>query len=343
MAMLRGGIIGFGRMGVTHYSILNTHPEVDLVAVCDSSKFTLKNLKRYTSLELFTDYLKMFNSVKMDFVIIATPTASHHEIIAAAIEKNIHVFVEKPFVLSADQGSILTDKMQDKKLVNQVGYFLRFNEIFKAIKNIIDKGMIGNIVHYKNEMYGRTVLKPSRSSWRSKKEMGGGCILDFASHCIDFTDYLFGKANRVSGSLLKSIHSENVEDAVYTTLEHERDVSGSIMVNWSDETYRRPYNRIEILGKEGKIIADRQEYRLYLRNEYNNGQHFDEGWNVRYLPELDKGVRYTLRGSEFTNQLDYFIDSIKQDRTDGMCRFEDALRTDRVIDNIKQDFISRSN
>ncbi|GAH61937.1 unnamed protein product, partial [marine sediment metagenome] len=79
--MLKGGVIGFGRMGVTHYSILNTHPDVQFVAVCDSSKFILKNLKRYTSLKLFTDYRKMLDEVEIDFVIVATPTIYHTEIV----------------------------------------------------------------------------------------------------------------------------------------------------------------------------------------------------------------------------------------------------------------------
>lgn len=42
--MLRGGVIGFGRMGLTHFSILNNHPQVEFVAVADSSSFMLKNI-----------------------------------------------------------------------------------------------------------------------------------------------------------------------------------------------------------------------------------------------------------------------------------------------------------
>ena len=166
-------------------------------------------------------------------------------------------------------------------------------------------------------------------------------MLDFASHCVDLADYLFGPAEKVAGSILKSIYSPDVEDAVYTTLEYQKGPSGSIMVNWSDESYRRPFNRIEVFGTKGKIIADRQEYRLYLR-EANNNSRFEKGWNIYYLPELEKGVRFSVRGSEFTNQLDHFIKCIKEKKTETACTFVDALRTDFVIEKIKRDFIARN-
>lgn len=340
--MLKGGIIGFGRMGMTHYSILNTHPDVQFVAVCDSSRFMLKNLKRYTSLELFTDYRKMLDEVEMDFIIVATPTALHAEIVKAATQTGLHMFVEKPFSLIAEQARKLVAALEGKNLVNQVGYFLRFNEVFRKVKKLLDDGLIGEVVHYRNEMYGRTVLRASKSSWRSKKEMGGGCMLDFASHCIDLADYLFGPAKAVSGSILKSIYSLNVEDAVYTTLKHRNGTTGNVMVNWSDESYRRPFNRIEILGTKGKIVADRQEYRLYLR-ETNNSGHFEKGWNIHYLPELEKGVRFSVRGSEFTNQLDHFIECIAEKKPETVCTFADAMRTDFVIEKIKTNFAVGNN
>ena len=118
--MLKGGVIGFGRMGLTHYSILNTHPNVQFVAVCDSSKFILKNLKRYTSLKLFNDYRKMLNETEMDFIIVATATVSHTKIVKAAIERGLHVFVEKPFSLTAEEGRDLIAMLDGKRLVNQV-------------------------------------------------------------------------------------------------------------------------------------------------------------------------------------------------------------------------------
>lgn len=53
--MLKGAVIGFGRMGIAHFAILNTHPAVRMTAVCDTSSFVVKNLEKYTGVRGFTD------------------------------------------------------------------------------------------------------------------------------------------------------------------------------------------------------------------------------------------------------------------------------------------------
>ena len=56
--MFRAGFIGFGRMGITHFSILNSNPLVTPVAVCDQSGTMLNILKKYIEVETFSDYQK---------------------------------------------------------------------------------------------------------------------------------------------------------------------------------------------------------------------------------------------------------------------------------------------
>ena len=132
--MLRGGVIGFGRMGLTHFSILNAHPKVELVAVCDSSSFILKIAAKYMGVQTFKEPEKMIERVPLDFLIIATPTAHHADMVRLAIDKGLHVFVEKPFVLRVEQGQEILSLLQGKTLVNQVGYVLRFSDIFRQVK-----------------------------------------------------------------------------------------------------------------------------------------------------------------------------------------------------------------
>ncbi|MFV9645317.1 MAG: Gfo/Idh/MocA family protein, partial [Desulfobacterales bacterium] len=98
--MLRAGFIGFGRMGITHFSILNTHPLVEIVAVCDQSSTMLNMLKKYVGIDIYSDYRKMISEAGLDFVVISTPSDSHTEIIQSAIDNNLHTFSEKPFALN---------------------------------------------------------------------------------------------------------------------------------------------------------------------------------------------------------------------------------------------------
>ena len=215
--MLRAGFIGFGRMGITHFSILNTHPSVKIVAVCDRSNTMLNILKKYVDIGTYSDYRKMINEEALDFVIISTPTDSHSEIIKVAVDNNLHTFTEKPFSVTVADGRETLAHLEEKTLVSQVGYQSRFNEVFMEVKRLLDNGLIGEVKNFSSEMYGATVLKDSKASWRGKRQMGGGCMYDIASHCIDLVLYLLGQPDKVVGSIMQSIYSSDVEDLVSST------------------------------------------------------------------------------------------------------------------------------
>jgi len=334
--MVKVGFIGFGRMGITHYSILNTHPSVKIVSVCDQSSTMLKILSKYVDVKTYGDYVKMLDDSDLDGVIISTPGDSHAEIVKTCLKRGLHVFVEKPFTMTSSEGQGVVGELGEKPLVNQVGYVNRFNEVFIEVKQLIANGVIGDVVNFSSEMYGATVLKDSKSSWRGSKKTGGGCMYEFASHCIDLALYLLDKPDAVVGSVLQSIYSSEVEDLVSSTFVYNKGFSGSIMVNWSDETYRKPANVVKIMGTGGKIIADKHAYKIYLK-EANTEIGFDKGWNTRYITDFAKSVRFYVRGNEFTSQLDYFIDCIEGKSNGNVASFAEGLKTDVVMEEITKD------
>jgi predicted dehydrogenase len=338
--MLRGAIIGFGRMGLTHFSILNNHPEVQFVAVCDSSSFILKNVGKYSGIETFKDYRKMINKSSLDYVIVSTPTGMHAEIVKSAIENNLHTFVEKPFTLNVREGEELVGMLKGKNLVNQIGYVIRFNDVFIQVKKLLDAGVLGDLLTFKMEMYGPTLLKDAKSGWRSKKKEGGGCLYDFASHSIDLINYLIGVPDEITGSVLQSIHSVKVEDSVSSTFLYKRGLRGNLLVNWSDPSYRKPAYKMEIFGRKGKIIADLHTYKVFFRTkpEFDG---FTQGWNQRYITDFVEPVRFYVRGFEFTRQLDYFIECIVNNVPCEVCSFEDGLKTNMIIERIVDDAAKR--
>lgn len=334
--MLKAGFIGFGRMGITHFSILNSHPSVDIAAVCDQSNAMLNVLKKHVDIGTYSDYRKMLNEIALDFVVVSTPSDSHSEIIKVTIDNNLHTFVEKPFALTATDGQETLAHLEGKNLVNQVGYVNRFNEVFMEVKRLLDSGLIGEVKNFSSEMYGSTVLKDSKASWRGKRKTGGGCMYEFASHCIDLALYLLGQPDRVVGSIMQSIYSSAVEDLVSSTFIYNNGCTGTIMVNWSDESFRKPTNIVTIFGTKGKIVADKHAYKLFLKEaDQDNG--FHEGWNTRYITDFAKSVRFYVRGNEFTRQLDYFVDFINQGRVDNIASFAEALKTDIVMEEITKD------
>ncbi len=333
--MLKGAIIGLGKMGISHASIVNAHPDVEMVAVCDTSTIVLDAFKKYTPVKTYTDYNKMLNEETLDFVIVALPTRFHYPVAKAAMEKNIHVFCEKPFILHTEEGEELVRIANERNLVNQVGYHNHFIGTFRELKRILKLNILGKLFHFSGEAYGPVVVKTKGSTWRSKPEEGGGCLYDYASHVLNLIQEIIGRPTTVKGTLLKKFYSSDVEDAVYSLLVLDNDLTGTLLVNWSDETYRKMSTSLTIQGEKGKIICDATELKIYLK-EANSQLGYEKGWTIQYITDLAIPVQYYLRGEEYSAQIDYFVKCIQEKSGTEINAFEQGLYTDKVVKMIIQ-------
>ncbi len=331
--MIRAGIIGLGKMGISHYAILNSHPDVNLVSVCDTNGFIMSALKKHTKVQTFKDMRKMIDSSDLDAVVIATPTKTHFECARYALDRGLHVFLEKPFTLTLDEGRTLVDLAARTKRVNQVGYHNHFVGTFQEVRRLAKAGVLGDLYHISGEAYGQVVTKSKGSTWRSKKSEGGGCLHDYASHVVDLMNWTVGAPKKVLGAVLQPVFSDGVDDAVYATFDYGNGLSGQLTTNWSDTTHRKMTTRISLMGTKGKIVADRQECRVYLR-EGESFEDYQEGWTIKYITGLQKPVWYYLRGEEYSEQMNSFVTAIKENNLSHDNSFADAFRTDSTLDSI---------
>ena len=328
--MVRLALIGLGKMGISHLAIARSHPDAELVAVCDTTGYVLDVLAKYTGVKVYSDYKKMFTEEKLDGVLIATPSKFHGEMVRAALDANLHVFCEKPFCLDPVEGQALADLAKAKRLVNQVGYHYRFVGAFREAKRLIDAGAIGRIHNLRAEAYGPVVLRPKNVTWRAKKSEGGGCLYDYACHAIDLLNFIVGAPERVGGTVLNTIFSRDVEDEVYSTFFFPGGVTGQIASNWSDESHRKMSTKLTFWGTNGRIAVDRQEVQLFVRDASVSSLPLKEGWTISYTTELTEGMYYYLRGEEYSAQIDHFVQAIRSGKTDTISTFDTAVATDRV-------------
>ena len=324
-------VAGIGKMGLSHLSIVNAQPDLEVAAVCDASSMMRGVLEKYTGVATYDDYDRMLREVELDAVLIATPSRTHASMVRAALERGIHVFCEKPFTLSVQDAAELTELARSKGLVTQVGYHNRFVGPFAEIKRLIDAGAIGTVTHALGEAYGPVVLKPKGGTWRSRKEEGGGALYDYAAHPLNLLNWYFGEATSVGGTILKPIFSRETDDEVHSTLHFAGGQSANISVNWSDESHRKMTTRITVWGTAGRIFADRQEIQVFLREGAVVPEGYEQGWNVRYGTELTDSVGFYLRGEEYSAQIEHFAERVREGRVDGINGFESAAQTDRVI------------
>ncbi len=332
--VLNGGIIGLGKMGISHCSIVNAHPNVNLVGVCDTNNLVLEAFKKYSSVKTYSDYKRMIDeNDQLNFIFIATPTKYHADILYYALEKKINVFCEKPFTLEIADGKKIAELVKEKSLINQVGYHNRYLATFNYLRDLVISGILGDIYHFVGESYGPVVVKKKAGSWRSKSNEGGGCLYDYASHVINLVEYILSDIEKVNGTFLKKIYSKDVEDAVYSGLTLKNGLNGYLSVNWSDETFRKMSTQISIFGTNGKAIADAQEIKIYLKED-NEEFDLEKGWNIKYITDIEKGVDFYLRGEEYSSQIDYFINALKDNRLENRNSFYSALKTDKIINLI---------
>jgi scyllo-inositol 2-dehydrogenase (NADP+) len=309
--MIRAAIIGLGKMGLSHQSMVTVHPEMQLKSVCDSSGYVLDVLSKYTGIRTYTAYKDMLGREELDCVFIATPSRYHAEIVTEALNRGLHVFCEKPFALEPETGYRLAELAEGKRLINQVGYHYRFVAAFNEAKRLLDRKIIGEIHHVRAEAYGPVVLRPKGTTWRSQKSEGGGCLFDYSCHAIDLVNYLIGRPTSVSGSVLNSVFSNDVDDEIYSTFQFANGTYGQLATNWSDESFRKMSVKLNIWGANGRINVDRQELQVYLRSLPEPIDGFSPGWNVRYTTDLTPAVWFYVRGEEYSAQIDHFAQCIK--------------------------------
>lgn len=334
--MLNAGIIGLGKMGLSHCAILNAHPDIGSIAICDASGFQLSGLKKYTDFSCYTDYKKLIQEHELDLLFVATPSKFHCDMVLYALENNIHVFCEKPLSLSAQESKRMVDLANEKGLVTQVGFHNRFIGTFQAVKRFVDQNLIGEVYHINGEAYGPVVIKEGAGTWRAVPEEGGGCLFDYVAHVINLMQYMVGSPEKVSGTILKKIYSKYVEDAVYSSFFYKNGITGQLSVNWSEETYRKMSTKVEVLGKKGKIVSDAQECQLYLKEDPQK-EGFEKGWNSFWITDQTEPVWFNLRGEEYSAQIDYFVQKVKNNDTDNVNSFESSLETDKVIQILRAD------
>ena len=329
--MMKVAVVGLGKMGLSHYAIVNAHPDVEVAGICDSSGYVLGVLKKYTGVMTYSDYDAMLDKAGLDAVVIATPSSSHAKMVRAALERDLHVFCEKPFTLNPQDVDALAALGNERNLVTQVGYHNRFIGAFQEVKRLLDAEVIGDVTHVLGEAYGPVVLKSKGGTWRSQRTEGGGCLYDYAAHVIDLVNWYVGEPVGVGGTALNSVFSREVDDEVFSTFYYTGGTTAQISVNWSDEAYRKMTTRITVWGTKGRIFVDRQECQVYIRDTATPPAGYEHGWNVRYTTELTEPVWFYLRGEEYSAQIDAFIQRVKERRTDGVNRFESAGITDKII------------
>jgi len=193
---IRIGMIGMGGFMNTHCEALGKIPEAHVVAITDTKPKNRANHKaRHTHLadaNEYEDYRAMLDKEQLDAVVIATPHTTHFEQIMAALDRGLHVLVEKPMVCQIDQGVEVVRKVRETGLVLTIGYHRHTDGTCRYVRRAIAEGAIGK-VQMVTAFQCQEWKKGTAGTWRQTPELsGGGQLNDSGSHLIDVLLWMTG-------------------------------------------------------------------------------------------------------------------------------------------------------
>jgi predicted dehydrogenase len=321
-------------MGLVHAATVRTHPDVEIAAFCDTSKFMVDSLKTFfPGARFFEDYRSMLGEIPLDVVFITTPSGSHAAIAGHCAAAGKHVFVEKPLATTMEEATAVAEAVTQSRIRSQVGYVCRYAPTFEKAREILHSGAIGRVVNFASVKYSSDVTRRVEKSWRFMRKSpqggGGGVVNEFACHGIDLLVWFFGEPESVSARM-ESWYSAEVEDYVHAAFVYDG-FSGWIDSSWSMQDYRKPYNRIEVTGDNGKLIVTDSELRWFVRAAHAGN---DAGWFSTNITELYRPVRIFVGDIMFTRQADDFLASVRGG-AESRSPAPDALCTQRVLEAIR--------
>jgi predicted dehydrogenase len=213
--VIRVALIGYGRAGRTfHTPLIRSTPGFDLAIVVSSRPAEVHaDLPQAAVIAAPAD---VWTDTSVDLVVIATPTATHGELAAAALDAGKHVVVDKPLATSLDAARRLGAMALRQRLVLATFHNRRWDGDFLAIEEIVRSGALGDVTHVESHFDRYRPLV--RDRWRERPGPGSGVWNDLGPHLADQALRLFGLPESISGSLAAHRAGAHTDDWAHVVL-----------------------------------------------------------------------------------------------------------------------------
>ena len=314
--MLKICVIGFGNMGKNHARILSELAGVTLSAVAEAKPLTGRPP---FGAKVYEDYRVMLDEQKPDAVVVSVPTDLHLSVACDAMERGIHVLVEKPIARNLEEAGIMIETAKRKGVKLMVGHIERFNPAVAEIKQCVGSGELGRIFQ----------LSARRISPFPSRIQDVGVILDIATHDIDAMHFITGgTVTRAVAETARKAH-KTCEDMVSALLRFSTGEIGVIDVHWLSPQKIR---QLSVVGEGGMVVADYLSQDVYF---YKNGR-VNESWtpasHFSGAIEGDMVKPYIPKREPLRLELEKFVECIVEAKApyvtgeDGRAALEVALR-----------------
>ncbi|MDI1460063.1 Gfo/Idh/MocA family oxidoreductase [Catellatospora sp. KI3] len=272
---LRAGLVGLGAMGRNHARVLSGLAGVELVAIADPAGDTAG-----TARAPVVGSVAELVARRIDYAVVATPTAYHEQIGLELAAGGVHALIEKPLAPSLAAGRRLVDAFAAAGLIAGVGHIERYNPSLQSLQARLEAGELGEVFQVVTRRQGPF---PNRIA-------DVGVVMDLATHDIDLTSWVTGRAYTAVAAWSMCRSGRRYEDMVSIIGRLGPNVSTNHLVNWLSPLKERS---TVVTGERGCFVADTLTADLTF---YANGAISTEWEALRAFRGVAEGdmIRYAI-------------------------------------------------
>lgn len=323
---LRVAVIGLGKMGLLHTSILNVMPNVEVVGLVEKSTILTMLFKKIfapTGAIVVNDF-EALSEMGLDAVYVTTPISSHSHIIGDLFKQQItkNIFVEKTLASDYAHARELCGLARNCGSITMVGYMKRFSVVFGKAKELLNQKALGKPQSFRAYAYSSDFPIGVKSKSSSSR---GGALRDIGCHVIDLALWLFGDLDFCD--LVSPRDGFLPKSSVSFAVKNSSGLTGHFDVSQAMLNYRMPEFGLSIDCANGKLQVNDDRVVL-VRPEANV-----EKW---YRTNLNDNVSFFLGETEYFREDQLFVDSLLNKRK---CEpdFNTAAKVDYLIDQVEKE------
>ncbi|HEX7557500.1 MAG TPA: Gfo/Idh/MocA family oxidoreductase [Leptolinea sp.] len=329
MERIRVGIIGGGYWGPNLIRNFMDLANSEVVMVADLKKDRLAKIKNNYPQVLVTENYRDFFDQKLDAVVVATPPPSHFPITKDCLEHGLHALVEKPLTLKSTDAEELVEIAAKRRLTLMVGHTFEYNAAVHALKDLIDKGDLGQIYYLDAARLNLGLFSRDLN-----------VLWDLAPHDISILLYILGKLPVAVSAHGTQCVFTGINDVAYVQLVFPDNIMAHIHVSWLDPCKVR---RVTVVGSKKMAVYNDIES-LEKIKIYDKGVEHPEYTNN--FGEFQFSYRYgdiTIPNIRFTEPLkvecQHFLDCINNHTKPCSCG-EDGLNVVKVLEAAQKSLVN---
>lgn len=327
MGTVNVAVVGVGQMGTYHAQVYQCLPQARLVALCESDDARRVQLaNEFPGVRLYEDYREMLTDPGIDAVSIVLPDNMHREAVEIAVANGKHILLEKPLSKDLEDGLAMYEVLKGYDKVFSTGFLLRFDPRFAMVKERLDRGELGDIVH----AYVRRnspIIGPRRYIGHSDLSM------HVMIHDIDYLNWWVGSRPAKVYAKARSVQLKEygMDDVIYALLTYENGVVCCLEACWTlpENSPTIIDDKVELVGTKGVAYVDSCDFGVRFVSE--GGIQYPDSRHWYY-------ANGELHG-DLAEEIAAFVGNVTNG-TASIITLEESLDDLRVVDAIERSIAS---